>query len=226
MLISWGIWALDRLRDVLFNTFTTEIIVCKDPTVRQGAQTCGHTRRLNRLHVGDDLVSLGRQRWQAYYSECADQEAPILQLGSRSNHVHKGRHSSMSRRLSWLHAHCIAGRERCLLIGSLCIQVPDIDPFWHAFSLASSSADEEIHLHIGLIGNDWKKKKSGQWKQPKASATWTYKLLEQWRVSVQELAANPNTQTAPIVCKIRGPYGSPFTKCFDPKYKGVIVIGQ
>jgi hypothetical protein len=33
MLISWGIWALDRWRDVIFNTFHTEIVVCKDPTV-------------------------------------------------------------------------------------------------------------------------------------------------------------------------------------------------
>jgi NAD(P)H-flavin reductase len=28
-----------------------------------------------------------------------------------------------------------------------------------------------------------------------------------------------------MLCQLRGPYGSPFTKCYDPKYKGVVVIG-
>ena len=47
----------------------------------------------------------------------------------------------------------------------LYVQVPRIDYIWHPFSLASSSADNEVHLHIGIIGEFKDKNRRGEWTQ-------------------------------------------------------------
>lgn len=82
------------------------------------------------------------------------------------------------------------------------LKVPEIDGVWHAFSIASCPADEAIHLHIGVRGDE------SNWIDPQSSLsaiegdkeeegrgdgvdgptqrvpTWTYKLFAMIRERV------------------------------------------
>eukprot|EP00049_Salpingoeca_infusionum_P000182 m.37879 g.37879 ORF g.37879 m.37879 type:complete len:1589 (-) comp10142_c0_seq2:886-5652(-) len=102
----------------------------------------------------------------------------------------------------------------------LYLKVPGIDPIWHPFSLASASQEEYVHLHIGIRGSF----DQDTWEQPASSMTWTYQLYQQF-LDYSGQAATSDSGRAEIECKLRGPYGSPFTKCFDPAYPAVIVMG-
>eukprot|EP00051_Salpingoeca_urceolata_P022086 m.354083 g.354083 ORF g.354083 m.354083 type:complete len:1300 (+) comp19908_c0_seq6:183-4082(+) len=105
------------------------------------------------------------------------------------------------------------------------LQVPSIDRVWHPFSLASSSADSHIHLHVGIRGEwDQRRRTNGQWVQPMEKETWTYKLLEKFRAKANTSAQYPASKES-IKCLVRGSYGSPFTKCFQRKYPAVVIIG-
>jgi len=109
-----------------------------------------------------------------------------------------------------------------LSAGQWCyLKVNGIDRVWHPFSIASASKDPTVRFYIGLRGVGWEKSegKEEKWTQPAKSATWTYKLLDMIRTS-----ADRNTPQA-IPFQIRGPYGSPFTTCFDPKYGAAVLIG-
>ena len=60
--------------------------------------------------------------------------------------------------------------------------------------------------------------------------TWTFKLqaLLHQRISNLSYLDDPERQidhVKPLLCQLRGPYGSTFTKCFNPKYTGCVVIG-
>jgi hypothetical protein len=171
MLISWGLWTLDKWRDMIFSTFNTEIIVQANAEVT------------SMCHRSDK-----------------DGKPTILDL-----RIKKPR--------GW---NAVAGQI-------LYVKVPLIDPIWHPFSLASCSADDEVHLHIGIIGDFKSRNKRGDWTQPRTEATWTYRLLQLFRKSIE--ITSKSGQPANIPLKLRGPFGSPFTKCFDPRYKGVVVIG-
>mmetsp|Transcript_1279 Transcript_1279/g.1715 ORF Transcript_1279/g.1715 Transcript_1279/m.1715 type:complete len:1055 (+) Transcript_1279:212-3376(+) len=114
------------------------------------------------------------------------------------------------------------------------IKVPEISNIqWHPFSLASASRDSFVELHIGIRGrkDQWSKSKDADdpWRMTK-DPTWTYKLYRAIRKRVITMASieDPERQSqgiAPLYCKIRGPYGSTFTKCFDPHYYGSVIIG-
>lgn len=107
----------------------------------------------------------------------------------------------------------------------LYVQCKGIDYVWHPFSMSSASGDKYVELLVGIQGQ-WPENKrdaNGDWLQAKGEETWTYKLLKKFRKS-----ANKSLRTRAhhnIKCKLRGPYGSPFSKCFDNKYPCVIVIG-
>jgi hypothetical protein len=106
----------------------------------------------------------------------------------------------------------------------LYIQVPDIDHVWHPFTLATSSYDDYVELDIGIRG-EWSELRGEEeeWLQDPKWATWTYKLMQKFREH-----ANMSVDTglaSPIKARLRGPYGSPFTKCFNPKYKAAVLIG-
>jgi len=60
--------------------------------------------------------------------------------------------------------------------------------------------------------------------------TWTYELQAALRERITRLSYldDPERQidhVQPLKCQLRGPYGSTFTKCFNPKYTGCVVIG-
>ena len=85
------------------------------------------------------------------------------------------------------------------------LRVPEIDGVWHAFSIASCPADEAIHLHIGVRGDE------SNWVDPQSSGsaieggkeeegrgddvkgptqrvpTWTYKLFAMIRERVASM---------------------------------------
>ena len=107
-----------------------------------------------------------------------------------------------------------------LSAGQWCyVKVNSIDRVWHPFSIASASADRTVRLYVGVRqGAGWEKSQKGSWVQPASSATWTYKLLDAIRTGA-------NLNSPPIPLQIRGPYGSPFTKCFDPKFGAAVLIG-
>jgi hypothetical protein len=106
-----------------------------------------------------------------------------------------------------------------LSAGQWCyLKVNGIDRVWHPFSIASASTDPTVRFYIGLRGGDWEESE-GKWTQPAKSATWTYKLLDMIRTSTDQ------TTPPAIPFQIRGPYGSPFTTCFDPKYGAAVLIG-
>lgn len=64
---------------------------------------------------------------------------------------------------------------------------------------------------------------SEKWTQPSASQTWTYKLYRKFMDAAALSVHGQNRQS--IKVKIRGPYGSPFSKCFQSIYPAVVVIG-
>ena len=98
------------------------------------------------------------------------------------------------------------------------LKVNGIDRVWHPFSFASASADPAIRFYIGLRGSGWEESDAGVWEQPTKLATWTHKLFDMIRTGT-------NQNSAPIAIQIRGPHGSPFTKCFDPKHGAAVLIG-
>lgn len=88
-----------------------------------------------------------------------------------------------------------------------------------------------MELHIGVIGSKdlWKKDKNGDWIEYKRP-TFTFKLQQLLRSRILQMAYldDPERQAdevKPIRCQLRGPYGSTFTKCFDPHYSGAVIIG-
>ncbi|CAK9094073.1 Superoxide-generating NADPH oxidase heavy chain subunit B (NADPH oxidase B) (Superoxide-generating NADPH oxidase flavocytochrome B) [Durusdinium trenchii] len=96
------------------------------------------------------------------------------------------------------------------------VKIPAIDQVWHPFTLSSASNDGNIQLHVGIIAKpgDWYKgsgKESHRWKSKYKS--WTYKLFD--------LVSRPG---ANVTAKVRGPYGSSFTSCFDPNFGGAVVV--
>eukprot|EP00050_Salpingoeca_kvevrii_P001083 m.161933 g.161933 ORF g.161933 m.161933 type:complete len:1086 (+) comp10294_c0_seq1:183-3440(+) len=104
------------------------------------------------------------------------------------------------------------------------VQVPSIDKCWHAFSLSSASPDKHVQLLVGIQGafSD-QRGPNGEWIQPPSTQTWTYKLLSKFRLAAADSLSLHKARNIP--CKLRGPYGSPFSKCFNPKYPAVVVIG-
>lgn len=113
------------------------------------------------------------------------------------------------------------------------LKVPSISRIqWHPFSLASASRDSFVELHIGIRGNksQWKKRQGPDPWIMVRNPTWTYKLYRALRQRIHDMASleDPERQAErvnPLFCYIRGPYGSTFTKCFDPHYYGSIIIG-
>lgn len=114
------------------------------------------------------------------------------------------------------------------------LKVPEISEFqWHPFSLASASRDNFVELHIGIRCNkdDWTETNDldDPWKLVK-NKTWTYLLYKAIRTRIIRMARveDPARQAegiVPLYCKIRGPYGSTFTKCFDSHYYASVIIG-
>ena len=94
------------------------------------------------------------------------------------------------------------------------VLIPEIDWNWHPFSVSSETTDNELELHIG-IRKPAKTGSSGSVKHP----TWTYKLLK--------LLEKENVRNGTLEIKgyVRGPYGSTFNSCYDPKFGGAVVIG-
>eukprot|EP00924_Labyrinthula_sp_SR-Ha-C_P009628 snap_masked-scaffold_22-processed-gene-1.5-mRNA-1 protein AED:1.00 eAED:1.00 QI:0/-1/0/0/-1/1/1/0/993 len=117
------------------------------------------------------------------------------------------------------------------------LKVPEISKTeWHPFSLASASRDNFIELHVGIRGNKtkWKNEGDDVFTAPYAEQTWTFKLYERLRRRIEHMAVvesdfTPDNDGAaeatPLICKVKGPYGSSFTKCFNSHYYGSIVIG-
>jgi len=124
----------------------------------------------------------------------------------------------------------------------LYFKVPEISKIqFHAFSLASGSHDDHLELQIGIIGeahnwveNDGMRGFTNKIPPPKwelkNQKTFTYQLSRLLYDRISELAAldNPDEQhdqVKPIACHVRGPYGSCFSDCFDPHYRGAVVVG-
>eukprot|EP00050_Salpingoeca_kvevrii_P010107 m.6573 g.6573 ORF g.6573 m.6573 type:complete len:1014 (+) comp2639_c0_seq1:279-3320(+) len=104
------------------------------------------------------------------------------------------------------------------------IQFPHIDRIWHAYAIASSPQDEYLRLLVAVMGNFCDEPgPSGEWIQPPKLETWSYKLCQTFRELSMDsyLYQRPNK----ITVRMRGPFGSPFTRCFDSKYPAVVVIG-
>jgi len=101
----------------------------------------------------------------------------------------------------------------------LMIKIPDIDPYYHTFSLASCPADEAIHLLIGIQGKTIKAE-DGTWMQK--DPTWTYRLHNLIRDRDSVAAAD----CTPIAASVRGPYGSMFQCCYSDEYKATVLVGS
>ena len=97
------------------------------------------------------------------------------------------------------------------------ILIPAIDWNWHPFSISSERTDSKIELHIGVRTTngpeDWTQQGLRYEQQ---DPTWTYKLLK----LVQD--HKPQDELTGFV---RGPYGTTFGSCYNPKFGGAIVIG-
>jgi len=114
----------------------------------------------------------------------------------------------------------------------LYVKVPEISRIqWHPFSLASGSLDQVVELHVGVRGekSQWAQDGNGNWRQVKRP-TFTFQLYQKLRERIVQMSALDDPErdshtVPPLVCQLRGPYGSTFTKCFDPHYAGAVVIG-
>jgi hypothetical protein len=99
------------------------------------------------------------------------------------------------------------------------IMVPQCDFTWHPFSIASSSGDECVDLHIGIHPRNY-----GKWEQNQYSewvhteGQWTYKLY-------RLLAGSRARMAREFTILIRGPHGAAFAGCFNPQRGGAVVIG-
>lgn len=91
---------------------------------------------------------------------------------------------------------------------------------WHPFSLSSASLDTTVQLLVGIQGGAWNKT---DWTQPEASQTWSYKLYRTFLATATQSGLLRSRKS--LKAKIRGPYGSPFSKCFQASYPAVVVIG-
>lgn len=105
------------------------------------------------------------------------------------------------------------------------LKCKSIDNIWHPFSLASASASKTLELQVGIRGR-WPKTPPAagvEWQMSTAKATWTYKLLEKVRTLRDESEQTQMVMSMPI--KVRGPYGSPFTKLCEHPYPAAVLIG-
>lgn len=94
------------------------------------------------------------------------------------------------------------------------ILIPSVDWTWHPFSISSEQTDRKVELHIGIRTTngreDWVKRFD---VYEQKSPTWTYKLMR----LVQRQDA--------VTGYVRGPYGTTFDSCYNPKFGGAVVIG-
>jgi hypothetical protein len=80
--------------------------------------------------------------------------------------------------------------------------------------------DRQQPLSMSSSPRAWTQKKTvTKWSQPPERQSWTYKLYEQ---AVALIAAGDKQE---LPAYIRGPYGSAYGSCFEPKYTAAIVIG-
>eukprot|EP00041_Stephanoeca_diplocostata_P035658 m.1265825 g.1265825 ORF g.1265825 m.1265825 type:complete len:1213 (-) comp24738_c0_seq3:4981-8619(-) len=98
----------------------------------------------------------------------------------------------------------------------LYIKINEIDRVWHPFTVASCSFDPSITLYIGVRGERhlW----DGKTQIPKLE-TWTYKMFKLMQAKLQGESEDT------VEVQIKGPYGSPFTTCYKPKYMATVLIG-
>eukprot|EP00035_Acanthoeca_spectabilis_P008108 m.148590 g.148590 ORF g.148590 m.148590 type:complete len:1059 (+) comp14216_c0_seq2:141-3317(+) len=104
------------------------------------------------------------------------------------------------------------------------VTIPALGPTPHAFSLASCPDDESLHFHMGVqsgceIGtaNNWITDGT-TWDQ--TSPSWTFSLCKE----ILRLLADK--ETSPINAIVRGPYGSPFQRCFTASQYATVLVGQ
>eukprot|EP00035_Acanthoeca_spectabilis_P001237 m.78683 g.78683 ORF g.78683 m.78683 type:complete len:534 (-) comp10733_c0_seq2:68-1669(-) len=94
----------------------------------------------------------------------------------------------------------------------------------HAFSLGSCPADDSLHFHIGVKAGRVYGPKNKNWvgepKIDQRDPTWTFALSREIQ---RRMAAEEST---PIRAIIRGPYGSPFQRCYTSARYATILVGQ
>jgi hypothetical protein len=99
------------------------------------------------------------------------------------------------------------------------VMVPQCDLTWHPFSIASSSGDECVDLHIGIHPRNYGKWEMNQYSEwIHTEGQWTYKLY-------RLLAGSRARAAREFTILIRGPHGAAFADCFDAKRGGAVVIG-
>jgi hypothetical protein len=99
------------------------------------------------------------------------------------------------------------------------VMVPKCDFTWHPFSIASSSGDECVDLHIGIHPRNygkWVQNQYSEWEHTEGQ--WTYKLY-------RLLAGSRARMAREFTILIRGPHGAAFAGCFNPQRGGAVVIG-
>ena len=61
------------------------------------------------------------------------------------------------------------------------------------------------------------------WEMAPDTATWTYKLMR--LVRARAIISQQRKDEEVITAHVKGPYGSPFSKCFSRAYPAAVVIG-
>jgi len=187
-ILTWGIYFLDTIREILLRTYSTAVVIRPMYT----SQENDDDNKSSIIHTDKNGVPTAMK---------------ILLEVPAGFKINAGQY--------------------------IYVKVPHLSYVqWHPFSLASGSRDDFVELHVGVIGQkkQWtQNSKTGEWRQFKRP-TFTYQLQTMLRDRIVKMATldDPERQAdevKPIKAQIRGPYGSTFTKCFDPHFSGTVIIG-